>query len=84
MNVIAFPRQAPDPHPQLVASSDRPCAACGHHAAVLRRYPLNRAVAWICTRCQSVVRSRDGHLFVRHLELRACGIEPDRLPEVRR
>jgi len=80
-NVIVFPRHADPDHPALVVSRDRPCAACGHNTATLRRYPLSRAVAWQCTRCQGIVRSR-GRLFVRHAELRACGIEPNHLPEV--
>jgi hypothetical protein len=82
-NVIVFPRHADPDHPALVVSRDRPCAACGHNTATLRRYPLSRAAAWCCSRCQALVRSR-ARPFIPHAELRACGIEPDRLPEVRR
>ena len=82
-NVVAFPRQAAKSSPDLIGRT-RQCHACGNALAVLRRHPLNRAVGWRCTCCGGLVRSRDGRLFVRHAELRACGIEPSRLPEVRR
>jgi len=83
MTVLGFPRQAKGPHPDLIISRDRPCPECGHSTAMLRRYPQNSAISWHCTLCQGLVRSR-GRLFIPHRELRACGIAPDRLPEVRR
>src|ERR1700730_13046944 len=82
LTVIAFPRTKSPNHPDLIVRN-RPCLECGNNMAMLRRYPLNRAVSWCCTCCQAVVRSCS-RLFVSHHELRSCGIEPDRLPEVRR
>ena len=79
--IIPFPEPAPSEHPILIARA-RPCLKCGHDTAVLRRFPQNHGVAWCCTQCQSIVRSRRGFLFIPHRELRASGIEPDRLPEV--
>jgi len=79
--VLAFPLQPASRDPQLIART-RHCESCGNTLAALRRYPATRAVAWFCTRCNKLIRSR-GRLFVPHYELRACGIDPDNLPEVR-
>lgn len=61
----------------------RPCQRCGLSEATLelRRYPLNRAAAWFCISCEGLNRSR-GRLFIPHSEIRAGGIDPDRLPLV--
>jgi hypothetical protein len=80
MTVIPFPQSTPSEHHQLIARA-RPCDACGHDMAMLRRFPRNHGVAWCCSKCQPIVRSRRGFLFIPHRELRASGIEPDRLPE---
>jgi hypothetical protein len=79
-NVFAFPIHPESRHPQLI-TRPRHCESCGNNLAVLRRYPANRAVAWFCTRCNELIRS-NGRLFIRHQELRACGIEPENLPAV--
>jgi hypothetical protein len=79
-NVFAFPLQPASRHPRLIARTQH-CESCGNTLAVLRRYHANRAVAWFCTRCNGLVRS-NGRLFIPHHELRACGIDPDLLPEV--
>jgi hypothetical protein len=81
VTVLSFPTPPVSEHPVLIARA-RSCDACGHDMAVLRRFPRNHGVAWCCSMCQSIVRSRRGFLFIPHRELRASGIEPDRLPEV--
>ena len=82
MSVLPFPLQPASRHPQVIART-RHCEFCGDVRAVLRRYPANRAVAWFCTGCNELIRS-NGRLFIPHHQLRSCGVDPDRLPEVRR
>jgi hypothetical protein len=59
------------------------CDRCDSETiAELQRYPSNNAVALRCLVCNRAIR-QGGKLFVPHHELRALGIDPSTLPEVR-
>jgi hypothetical protein len=83
-NVLPFPSQRETPAGPYTVFRKLPRPICERECcASLKIYPLNRAVSWRCLTCDGLIRSR-GRLFIPHREIRACGIDPDLLPEVRR
>ena len=80
-NVVTFPRQAPNATPSTVFRS-KPCPDCGgDRMASLQRTALARHVSWRCLTSGVTIRDRKGRAFIPHHELRACGIDPNLLPE---
>lgn len=83
-NVLTFPRPPESATPSTVFRTAH-CPDCGGtRSASLQRTALARHVSWRCVTCGVTIRDRKGRAFIPHHELRACGIDPDNLPEVRR
>jgi hypothetical protein len=82
-NILQFPSSGNYFGREHIVDRRLPCPQCGPSIGTLRSYPLNRAVAWFFAGCGGLIRERN-RLFIPHAELRASGIDPDRLPEIAR